>query len=256
MVAFARPLGMRRLGSVTFDLWDTLIQEVPGGSLEVARVRIERIEEILKAHGRPHSTEEIGEAYAKTGSFLDLAWSKCRDMPVRDQVLFMLSCIEWRLPSKLGNEGFSEVEEAYATSMLEHRPVLLPDAKDVLEDVRAMGLRLGLVSNTGRTPGTVLRRIMKDYGILDCFDMTTFSDEVLVRKPAQTIFKVTLEGLRTPPRASLHVGDDPGADIDGAKDCGMMAVQVFREKHGPNSRADACAHRLKDVVEIIDSLRR
>ncbi|HIH00480.1 TPA: HAD family hydrolase [Thermoplasmata archaeon] len=244
------------MGTVTFDLWDTLIQEVPGGSLEVARIRMEKISDILKARGRPHPMEEIGEAYAKTGSFLDLAWGKCRDMTVRDQVLFMLSCIEWRLPSKLGNEGFSEVEEAYAVSMLEHRPILLPDAKGVLEEVRSMGLRLGLVSNTGRTPGSILRTVIKDQGILEYFDVTTFSDEVLVRKPAQAIFRTTLEGLRAPPRASLHVGDDPRADVDGAKDCGMMAVQVRTEKQHSNARADAHAQRLKDVVGIVDSLRR
>ena len=256
MAAFARPLDMRRLGTVTFDLWDTLIQEESGGTLKVARIRMERISEILKAYGWPHSIDEIGDAYAKTGDFLDLTWAKCRDMTVRDQVQFMLTSIERRLPSKLGNEGFSKVEEAYAVSMLDHRPALLPDAKEVLEAVRSMDIRLGLVSNTGRTPGSVLRTVIKGHGILDCFDVTTFSDEVLVRKPAQAIFRTALEGLRTPPQASLHVGDDPRADVDGAKDYGMMAIQVRTEKHDANARADAYAQRLKDVVEIIESLRR
>jgi putative hydrolase of the HAD superfamily len=256
MAALARPLDMRRLDAVTFDLWDTLIQEVPGGSLRVAEIRMGKIAGILESHGRPHSVDKIAEAYAKTGRFLNLTWSKCRDMSVRDQVLFMLSRIEWRLPSKLGGEGLSEVEAAYALSMLDHRPILLPGAKEAIDDVLAMGVRVGLVSNTGRTPGAVLRSIMDGHGILRCFDVTTFSDEVLVRKPAQAIFRTTLEGLGASAGSSLHVGDDPVADVDGAKDCGMMAVQIRSEKHDDNTRADACAGRLMDVGGIIDSLKR
>jgi putative hydrolase of the HAD superfamily len=256
MHAFVGTLGMRRLATVTFDLWDTLIQEVPGGSSKVAETRMEKIAGILESHGRPHTTGEIEEAYAKTGDFLHLIWSRCGDLAVRDQVQFMLSWIEWRLPSKLGVEALSAVEEAYAVSMLEHRPALLPDAKKALEDVRGTGVRMGLVSNTGRTPGSVLRTIMKDYGILHCFDIAIFSDETLVRKPAEAIFRAALDGLDAQARSAVHVGDDPRADVDGAKDCGMMAVQVRSDKRADNTRADAYADRLSDLVEIIDSLRR
>lgn len=112
---------MRKIVAVTFDLWDTLIQEYPGGSDRLAKLRIERIGSLLNSRGIVHSTEEIGSAYRKTGDFLQLTWSKRRDMPVRDQVLFMLSSIDDKLASKLSVQDLAAVEKdvmrrAYSTT--------------------------------------------------------------------------------------------------------------------------------------------
>jgi len=247
---------MTGFAAVTFDLWDTLIQEFPGGSNEVAKIRVRRIAEALESFGWPQPLAAIEEAYAETGRFLSNVWADDRDVTLRDQVEFMLGRVEWRLPSKLEHGAFSSVEEIYALGMLDHRPALLPDAVEVLEGVRATGVRMGLISNTGRTPGTVLRTIMRDHGILEMFDVTTFSDETLVRKPGSEIFMSTLSPLGVEAKDAVHVGDDPRADIDGAKACGMAAVQVRSDKHAGNPAADACVDRLGDVVEAVAALRR
>ena len=126
---------MKRIAAVTFDLWDTLIQELPGGSGRVADDRIARIAKVLESCGRPHRPDDIREAYVKTGNFLDLAWSKARDMSVRDQLLFMLSCIEWRLPSKLDAGAFDEIEDIYSKEMHDNRPILLPRARVTLHAI-------------------------------------------------------------------------------------------------------------------------
>jgi putative hydrolase of the HAD superfamily len=247
---------MRRLTAVTFDLWDTLIQEVPGGSKQVARIRTGRIAELLESLGRPQPVPVIEAAYAETGEFLNQAWAENRDITVRDQVEFMLGRMDWRLPSKMGPEAFSAVEDVYAVGMLDHRPKLLPDAREVLDGVRETGVRMGLISNTGRTPGSVLRTIMRDHGILGQFDVTTFSDETLVRKPAPEIFNTTLESLGVQADGAIHVGDDPRADIDGAKGYGMGAIQVRSEKHDDNMRADARVDRLREVVDLVVSMAK
>lgn len=246
---------MKRIAAVTFDLWDTLIQELPGGSGRVADDRIARIGEVLESCGRPHSPEDIREAYAKTGNFLDLAWSKARDMSVRDQLLFMLSCIEWRLPSKLDGDAFDEIEVIYSRAMLENRPVLLPRARETLSAIDEAGFGIGLISNTGRTPGSALRTVMDDLGILCHFDVTTFSNEILVRKPSPVIFRMTVEGLRTQPRLCVHVGDDPVSDIGGAREFGMRTIQVRTEKWDMDPSADGRVDRLDEVLEIVDTFR-
>jgi hypothetical protein len=92
---------MRKISAVTFDLWDTLIQEHPGGSDRLAKLRIEKIGSLLSSRGIMHSKDEIGSAYKKTGDFLELTWSKRRDMPVHDQVLFMKSVLR-RPPNSFG----------------------------------------------------------------------------------------------------------------------------------------------------------
>jgi FMN phosphatase YigB (HAD superfamily) len=95
---------MRKITAVTFDLWDTLIQEHPGGSDRLAKLRIEKICSLLSSRGIIHSKDEIGSAYKKTGDFLELTWSKRRDMPVHDQVLFMKS-VPRRPPIHSGEEA-------------------------------------------------------------------------------------------------------------------------------------------------------
>ncbi len=255
MPAFVARLDMRRIDVVTFDLWDTLIQEVPGGSSRVAKIRMERIADILEASNRPHTLEEIESAYVETGGFLYRVWSESKDVSVRDQVIFMLDSIERNLPSMLGAETVAEIEETYSVGMLEHRPGLLPGAKEALRDVQGMGMRMGLISNTGRTPGAALRTVMRGLGILQYFSVTTFSNEILARKPAPAIFSTALRELGARTGAALHIGDDPRSDIDGAKDFGMGAIQIRSERFEDNERADACADNLEEVVKAIDSLR-
>ena len=73
------------------------------------------------------------------------------------------------------------------------RPVA--GAVEALSALRELGVTLAIISNTGRTPGTVLRVLMGNMGILEYFDATTFSNEILVRKPSEGAFTVTLEKL-------------------------------------------------------------
>lgn len=245
---------MRKIAAVTLDLWDTLIQEHPGGSEKVAKARIADIASILGQSGLVHSKEELRDAYDKSAAFLDLTWSKRRDLPLRDQVLFLLNCIDGKLVGRLRGHDLEAIEKAYAESILRNPPVLLPGAKEALRSLKVNEYRIGLISNTGRTPGSVLRIIMHDMGILHYFDVTTFSNELLVRKPAETIFRKTLEGLRVLPKTAVHVGDSAQHDIEGAKRAGMYAIQVVDNGFSRSEAADNHVRSLESVLEHIQRL--
>ena len=245
---------MRKISAVTFDLWDTLIQEYPDRTEKVARGRTDRIRELLERKGIVHSQAEIQTAYVNTGKFLYLTWSKRRDMDTRDQVLFMLSSLDDKLAARLEKEDLAEVERIYGSGLLENPPRLLPGAKDVLRSVSARGYRIGLISNTGRTPGSVLRVMLDQMGILDFFDTTTFSNEILVRKPAESAFRVTLEKLRAVPKAAVHVGDSEESDIRGAKTVGMYAIQILSKGETGSKLADAHVKSLDSVADSIERL--
>jgi len=245
---------MRKIAAVTFDLWDTLIQEAPGGSDKVAGIRIDGIWKLLTAKGMVHTRDEVRSAYAKTGDFLDLTWSKRRDMSLHDQVLFLLTCVDSKLPGKLEREELERIEKVYAEGILRQPPVLLPRAKEALDAVKSRGYRMGLISNTGRTPGSMLRVVMGDMGILDHFDATTFSNEIFVRKPAEGAFRVTLEKLKVAPKAAVHVGDDARSDIAGAKGVGMHALQLVPQGKAGSEKADAYVKSLEHVLDGIERL--
>jgi len=247
---------MRQISTVTFDLWHTLVKELPGSTNKVSRLRIDRIADLLESAGMPQDIREIEDAYRKTGTFLELTWTRARDIPARDHVLFMLNCIECRLPGRLGPENVKRVERIYAEALLEHPPALIDGAKEVLEDLRREGYRLGLISNTGKTPGSTLRILLDRLGVFQHFQVTTFSDEVTFRKPSEITFGLTLNQLRTPPKAAVHIGDDPDKDVNGARACGMRAIQVAWPEVPRSDQADRYASRLEDIPEAVSDLEK
>lgn len=245
---------MRKIAAVTFDLWDTLIQERPGGSDKVARLRINGMASILSARGVVHTAQELESAYAETGEFLKMTWSKNKDVPMGDQVLFLLSSVDDKLASKLAIKELADLERIYAESILDNPPTLLPGAESALRSVKEKGYRVGLISNTGRTPGSVLRSMMSRMGVLGYFDATTFSNETLVRKPAEGMFRVTLDKLKVVPKAAVHIGDDADCDIAGAKKIGMHAIHVVAVGKSPSKVADGHVKSLDQVIDRIEEL--
>lgn len=245
---------MRKIVAVTFDLWDTLVKEHPGGGEKVARIRTGSIRALLASKGILHTDREIQDAYSKTGNFLDMTWSKHRDMSVRDQILFMLSSIDDKLAGRISYSDLAELERIYAEGILKNPPALLPGAREALAAVSERGYKVGLISNTGRSPGTVLRVVMGNMGILDFFDKTTFSNEVLVRKPAEGVFRHTLESLRVFPSTAVHVGDSVESDVVGAKRVGMKAIQLITNGNAKSELADGYVTSMADLLETIERL--
>src|SRR5262249_4959678 len=137
------------------------------------------------------------------------------------------------LSARVGPATLDALAEAYARPALLVPPRLADGARAALAALGARGLRLAVVSNTMRTPGSALRGILAHHGLLDAFAHVTFSDEVGVRKPAPEIFHLTLGRLGAAPGEAVHVGDDAVLDVRGARGAGLRAVQV----RGPGAPA-------------------
>jgi len=240
---------MSRLNAITLDLWDTLITEVPRKNPNLRSYRIELMHDELGKLGLDYDLGRIEEAYARSQEFCDEIWNRHRDMPLDDHFLFLLSCVDSGLPWKLNKDGLERLRRGYSEAILRMPPVLLPHTREALEHLSASGYRIGLISNTGRTPGSVLRKLLGQLGIAEYFDVMTFSDEVLVRKPEKQIFLHTLRGLSALPRLSLHIGDDPEADFEGARNAGMNALLIDGSENG-SRRKDAIVS-LRELSELL-----
>lgn len=245
---------MMDIEAVTFDLWDTLIQEIPGGSARVARLRSDGIAGVLASHGSPFSVDDVERAYSDTGRHLEQIWADSADVTVSYQMDFLLRRLDDGLPDALDREALDRILEIYSESMLEHMPRLLSGAKEALAEMSDVIPKLGLISNTGKTPGRVLRIVMDRLDILRYFDTTTFSDEMLLRKPAPQVFMKTLSDLGTQPGTAVHIGDDSIADVRGAKGVGMRAIQVGEELLERDSDADAIVAHVSEVTPAVIAL--
>jgi putative hydrolase of the HAD superfamily len=108
-----------------------------------------------------------------------------------------------------------------------HNFDIYEDVLPVLADLRERGLKLGLVSNTGRD----LDAFTRHHG-LDV-DGAVSSGAHGKTKPHPTIFRVALERLGVQADEAAMVGDSVDDDIEGARAVGMRAILLDRENRYP-----------------------
>jgi putative hydrolase of the HAD superfamily len=119
------------------------------------------------------------------------------------------------------------VEMTRAWERAEHFE-LFDDALPVLDELRGYGLKLALLSNTGRDLSTFVAH----HGIeVDAILTSRLHGKT---KPHETIFRAMLDRLKVAPPAAAMVGDDPKDDIGGARAVGMRAWLVDRDGRFPD----------------------
>jgi len=90
-----------------------------------------------------------------------------------------------------------------------------------VEQLRAAGKRVGLISNMPRDLGEALKsRTQK----LSNFDQVTLSYEIHVVKPEPAMYEHCLDGLETRPEQTLLL-DDRIENVQGAELLGIRALQ-------------------------------
>jgi putative hydrolase of the HAD superfamily len=238
--------------AVTFDVWETLIHDPVGAEAKRTRLRAYRMAALLQERGITARPADLVEAYYLALPGMEATWAKSRDFDTPEQVSRVLSALPDPLTQPVPPDLVDELAREYASAALEYPPEIWPDTRETLAEVASRGYRIGLVCNTGRTPGWVLRRLFEGWGILDRFEALAFSNETGVRKPDPAMFLGVLNQLGTYPRESLHVGDDVITDIAGAKAIGMRAALVQPDSPPMPVAPDARLARLGDLIPLLD----
>jgi len=245
------------LSAITFDLWNTLLINAPeGGEDYLKRCRLEGIRTVLQEHGMTADAKALEAAYDAAGAKYKEIWRTCVEIPPRDQITIMLSLLP-AARGKVTPQLVADAEKPYTEAILQRPPPLAEGTKELLAELRKRMLRIGLISNTGRTPGTVLRKLLAAHGVLEYFDALVFSSETGVRKPAPEIFRSALAALGVTPFAALHVGDEFEADMIGAKRAGLRAVLLDRTGNYRDVAAqfaDAVVPDFKTLLRCVDVL--
>jgi len=258
----ARP-STTTLRAVAFDLWETLITNTPELTQRQQRLRLDRLEGILTARGLA-TAERIEHAYRHSWHRChELYWSADRDVPCRRQIEHFLEGLELD-PRSLARTLVDELEEAYANVALEILPAVIPGALETVRTLKSRQLRIGLISNTGRTPGSTLRKILDRVGLGPFMDVMVFSDEHGHCKPRASIFEELRRGLRVACQETVFVGDNLYVDVHGAQRCGMRGIHfnaavrgtaVAPEvDHGLTIVPDATVRELRELPSAIARL--
>ena len=116
---------------------------------------------------------------------------------------------------------------------------LYEDTLPVLDELRVYGLKLGLVSNTGRDLDAFVAHHRLDV------DAAIGSRAHGRTKPHETIFQAALERLGVEAREAAMVGDSLEDDVEGARALGMRAFLVDRDDRYPDVE-----HRLPSLLAL------
>ncbi len=240
--------------AVTFDFWETLVQDSAENLRRQRMLRIQALHQAVARAGVELDETGVTEAYDRSERLLtESFWSRDRDPRIEEQVRLVLETISPSVCEKMPSVHFEEALAGYIEPVLRLPPALCPGADEAVRALAARGIALGIVSNTGRTPGIILRKVLERYDLLHHFSVISYSNEVGYRKPDAEIFRRTLAGLATEPRHAAHVGDNPVADVRGAQGIGMRGVHFAAVGTPGAAHADLVVTDLRQLADRLDT---
>jgi imidazole glycerol phosphate synthase glutamine amidotransferase subunit len=116
----------------------------------------------------------------------------------------------------------------------------LPDVKETLTELRNKGIKLGVITNTFRP---LAKKLLRDAGLLDFFDVVIGGDDVKKGKPEPDGILMACETLGVDPYSSMYVGDTI-FDIKAGKKAGCKTV-------GVNISNDNTIKSIKELLEML-----
>lgn len=132
---------------------------------------------------------------------------------------------------------------------------LRPEVPAVLEAIKRMGLKIGLISNVnsrGQVPTN-----LAEYRLSHYFDQVVLSSEYGRRKPDPAIFHHAARLAEVPTGRCVYVGDRIARDILGARRAGYrLAVQINHDyDHGETDDGATPDYVIDQMTELIDILQ-
>ena len=217
---------------VSFDLYDTLIQWTSNQN-----ERRGRMDEIA-AH---HLQQEYGinitqDRFQKASA---LAWQKrWDDYQAHGKEVSLDKTLGWIIDDVLNDTGITagrdlstkrdsivhDLEKLWYRVELE-TAVPMPGAREALQQLKAMGIKIGLTSNASWSEAH-MRRVLRSFDLLPYFNTVSYSMEhgSMKHPNVKEFFHHAWSKLHLSPNQILHVGDNPEADVKGAKNAGAKAV--------------------------------
>lgn len=130
-----------------------------------------------------------------------------------------------------------------------------PDARPLLEALRAAGLRIGVLSNT-LWPRWHHEAVFSRDGLAPLIDAAVYSSEIPVAKPHLDAFRAAIDAVESTPERTVFVGDRPWDDVHGAQQAGMRAILIPHSRLGDQAVdvdviPDAIVARLGDVLGVV-----
>ena len=240
---------------ITIDFWNTLFDSSSG--LDRNKYRLNALITETDKLRCLIKQDELEPAMKSSWEYFNKVWMNEQRTP---SSLDMVNYFWEKLKLPNNEESKLKIAETFSNSILIHPPKLVPQVKEALDEL-SRNYKLGIVSDTGFSPGSVLRKLLEKDGILKYFGVFSFSDETGVAKPNPKAFLAVLDHFKCKPEEALHIGDIENTDIVGAKSLGMKAIRfdgdssAFLVKENPKETlADFECSDWKEIPPLIKKL--
>ena len=242
--------------SVMFDMGGTLEDIFVDEASEWAA--IDKLNEMLCAAGldpkvgREELKRRVDAGWKRYGAFRDSCDVELKPIPIWcDYVL-----TDFNFPLEVLEPNCEPI--AHMWEVTHYHRTLRPRVREMLQGLRDLGLKLGVVSNTA-----ALYQVfdsLEEYGIRDYFSDVTLSSVTGMRKPLADIFYVSTRQLRVSPKECVYVGDTVSRDIIGSKKAGFaraiqIGSQLTREKDSGVRTDLRPDHVIEDIYEVFPLVR-
>ncbi|PTT43035.1 phosphoglycolate phosphatase [Chryseobacterium sp. HMWF028] len=204
----------------SFDLWLTLIKSHP----EFKAKRVELFSSFF-------NVDKPIEKVAKTVKYYDDLCNTINEVTggnidtfeIYLMILGALDVDVKLLTKEKLNDFYTKSEELF----LEYRPVVIfENVHGFFENIKILGKTINILSNTGFIKGKTMRKFLIHENLDQYIDFHIYSDEINCSKPNPLIFQEVKNKIKDqdlPLDQILHIGDNPVADYQGAKDFGFSA---------------------------------
>lgn len=208
--------------AITFDFWHTLFVEGPEYQAKVYDIRNEILLDAASEAGVPAEIAQVQDAWRGAARDFETAWNAEKAMTTFERVTLVFKYLG--LPYDEGHIALTTKGITEASLQGELAP--LPGVLETIPKL-AKHYLLGIVSDTGVTPGRLLCEHLKRHKLHDYFTGFSFSDETGFVKPSREAFMAALDEMGAKPQEAVHVGDIPRTDIAGALAAGYRGAVLY-----------------------------
>jgi len=242
--------------SILFDLGNTVVL-FPALGVETAEMSSERKSMLESLVRTMYDSLTVSGLQVEWSSFFE-AYNVVRsEQLARQKQTLKEYDIKERLAKVLESLGFnasasSEIIRQALDSYFKDYVRRVDMEEEIVPTLRSLlaRYRLGVITNFAYPPAVYA--ILGKFSLEEIFDPIVISGEVGWVKPSPIIFQVALSRLGLSADQVVFVGDDPEADIKGAKNVGMKTVFLARES--ARCDADITIPRLSSLTTAIDEL--
>lgn len=244
--------------AVTFDLWDTIVDDDSDEPKRKAQglrsKRDERRHLMWQAMNgvQPIDLETVVQAYDVADAGFNMAWKENHiNWTVAQRLRVILNGLGRTLP----DDVMAKVIEDTGRMEVDIPPDAIENIDGALAELSTR-YKLAIVSDAIVTPGTGLRQILENHGLKKYFNGFAFSDEVGHSKPHRSMFDAAAGQLGVEVDEIVHIGDRDHNDVKGPHAIGAKAVlfTATRADDRETTTADAICDHHRDLPAIIDRL--